>query len=171
MKQIICYVVFIITFAGVSCKEKVSKELHLVLVNSTDHHIDCQLDPKDGNGPFGFRSYKMSDFGNGNLPAEFSLTPKREHILFYSNNVNQNPEALLQKLFLEMKLTLFSDEKEHKLYFSIDALEGYKSNPFESSAAWSHEVRQSGRETQFLSRPIEAETYLFTISEENIVKE
>ncbi len=140
--------------------------MQLVLRNGTDYPMAVKMSPQYEYATGG-HMYRMSDNGGGSLSANLELSPGEESTLFYSNNINQLPEALFAKVFNGISALVTTAAGEHEIQIDQNGQKGYLKDPSKDRSGWVYEVRETAMPTQFRRHPVRIHSYTFVITEDN----
>jgi len=149
----------------ISCREKTSYQLALLLENETESAIEVVVYPKSEYLTLE-DCYDFSDFGGGCGQTTFGIGPASDYYLYYSKNLDWNPSVLAAEIFDSIHITLPDDDKMIK--FSMDTVIGYTENLFDTMTTWKYEVHEYDEPTNFNKNPVESHDYTFVILREKI---
>ncbi len=169
MKKIIIYITTLIVCF--SCKEDVVETLHILIQNKTDSSFHITLYPKEAYQHEDL--YLHSDIGGGYTETEFTLSPNSdgyydwEEVLFVSNDLNIQPDALTSKVFDSIHISTVNKDKI--ISFTPEDVIGYSENIFSGNSNWDYKEIEDEKPTMGGHNPQNYHCYTFLISEDNFV--
>jgi hypothetical protein len=159
--------VILIIIVGISCKEKTTYQLQILIKNKTNNPLTVKLFPK-----IEYRSgdlYDFSKIGGGHRNTEFQIESNLEMEIYITNNLTVEPYHLARQVFDSIHISTFN-ETLHEIKFSTLQVRGYSENLFSENSNWTFELRNFDLPTNFQRNPVESYDYIFEISQDKLTK-